>query len=1119
MAESQVSYSPSLPTSSFPINPKVSALPGEINRVNLIVRARTLDPKLSYIFHLTALNTAGSSYAELVVKADPPPISAMLTPSPTSGVAMETEFQLAVSSALDSTPDSPFLYQFGFLVEREEGPSIQWISGVQTPPSIRTVLPSGNELQGSNLHVFVRVFDRKGGYADVTAEVNVQPNPSLSSSFYSNAITQVQTDLATNKDWSMAVSRLVVYLTEINKDMSSLSSQSLKEASLAVFLEVFDSYLSPSSPHYLMASSVLDLITSNQGITVASSQRRVSETARSIAEWFKNKTAIEPSFLSAPGQGSSGQPLFLQSSYPAPEREAVSPQDAAALLSPWTNLLQAGTTDSQVARMFAEGAEAVGNVLCQQSSTGEHPSLVSTPLVDMYAIAATPMGSFNLSGHLVDFGSSVMSVYRSRACQRGVGVACSEACVTGITFPSDLSLLEEGRQFLQLTEATQRKISTEIAGSNPQALELFSKIASISVSIPSQDTYLVVQDLVTPIQVLIPVPPSPVPTSGSLPLCLYREVGGGNGFGNYNWLLDNTTSPTITSVNSVPYYTCFYNHLTEFAVGLLSPPIITDPPTDPPTTPTTPTIMTTTPTTRRPTVPPAVTEPVGSSPVGAIAAVTVILLLVGGAVAVAIILACWWHKKKKRKLKIAPDESATENTPEAAALLSAGPLTPAESKIPMDIIQILEEGKRERLGKMSILPSIRLRELRYEVADNFPSLKKKPFYFLTRQLCDIDPTTEQQQFVSIVFGDKPIFLREVAADNLQTKKHFCVCGNAAQFECSNCSSQGYCSEECQHSHWAEKHQKECSRLSERRRRSDVLYSRQNTSAAFSSTLSPISETPFPGPMGMSSPMAMSPGAAATTPANWKSFMSQKRVAPQQVGPTRARALSVPARNVTSLGSLARNISIPHEGQAMVPPQAPATTRAPLGPLRRISLPASTSLPASQQRPSLSRMAAAMGGGGLAPLTPISPAPISPQAATLSSVATSPPGRHPLQSPQQPSPQHAFFTRPQLRTTAASHAPTRHLSVTSVGSNEFALSGPSIRSEPLLESDEDDYESSGSGSSSDSDEGRAMRRSAGSSGSRPPPSLAVRRKRETDSSSSSSSSSSSEGTPEKGSPDK
>lgn len=1073
-----------------------TVVPNITNRVNLILSPNLLDPNLSYIFRLTATNSAGSSSAEITVEVNPPPTSATITATPTSGVAMETEFELTVSGALDSVPDSPFLYQFGIITERSvemnspvSSLSVQWISGVQASPSFLALFPSGNS-QSFRVGVLARVFDRKGGYSDVISDISVLPNPSVSSRFYGDRISQLQSNLAANKDWSSAVSQLVTYLIEINRNRSSLSTD-LKEQSLQIFLDIFDTYLSPSSAHYVMASSLFSLITSNQGIVDSGMQRQVSNRLYMIAEWFKNETAIEPSFLSIPTQ-ESGQPLYLQSSYPTPESESLSEQDAAVLLSPWMHILESGVSNSVVAETFVMVAEVLSNTLCQQSSTGEQASSVKTSLADLYAISAPPLGLFNVSGHLVHFGSSLIDIYQQRACQ-GEGVACSETCIAGISFTSDLSLVGQSsgvRQRLQLSVGTHQMIINEIEGSSPLELELYSDVISVSLSIPSQNLYLTVVNLDTPIQVNIPVT-QPLPSNKSVPLCLYREVGGASGFGNYEWLLDNTMAPSIIAVNSVDYYVCVFNHLSEFAVGVLPPPVITAPPptTNAPTSPTTPITMATTPrTTRESTSPTASREPSGASPAGPVAAVIVILLVVVVVCVVLLIMFLWWRKKKKMKMKIAPDESTEEEKP-VVELLHAGPLTPAESKLPMDIIQCLEEGNRTKLGKMNVLPSIRLRELRFEIAENFPSLKNKPFYFLTRQLCDIEPTTEQQQFVSIVYGNKSIFIREVTADNLQTKKHFCVCGNAAQFECSNCSSQGYCSEECQHSHWVEKHQKECSRLSERKRRSDVLYNRQNSSAPFTLSLSPISETPKRGLMGVSSPTS----PTVTTPTDWKSFMGQRRIVPQpgQLPSPRARALSVPAVKVTSLGSLAKRISVPQgQGPTVSPIHAPpiaGQTRPTLGPLKRVSLPGTFTSGSLQTSDQQSRLT-----------------PLSPPAHTFT-----PSGRSSLQSPIQSTPHHAFFTRPQPRVIPPpGGALVRQLSIQSVGSADFALSpqfsGPSsdIRSEPLLESDEDDYDSTDSGSSSGSEVGGALRKPDESSTSRPP-SLAVRKKDVRASSSSSS----------------
>ena len=1102
VTRSQVTYEPFDPApSSSSLSPaRATVEPEQVNRVNLVLSPGTLDPNLDYMFRLMATNDAGSSSAEVTIKVDAPPILATLTATPTSGVALETEFELTVIGALDIFPDSPFLYQFGIIKYTGASmSSVQWVSGIQASPSFRTILPAGDEERGFEVSMLVRVFDRKGGYSDVQSVLTVRPNADLSEGFYSDRLTQLRVSLVSSKDWSNVVSTLVAYLTEINSNSSLSSSQNLKEQVLAIFLNLFDTYLTPNSQHYLLASSVFSLLTAEQGIPDLRLQGEIARRLEDIASWFRNVTAIRPSLFSVPIQP-SGQPLSLRSSYPVPEREPLSSsQDVVTLLSPWFNIVRTGTSDLQIAERFVMATEVLTNVLCQQSSTGEAASFIDTSFVDVFAVSAPPYGLVNLGGHLVNFGSSVLDIYRSVACGRE-GVACSETCITGITFPSDLSLQQQGSEVtpvLRLSPDTHQKVSNEIEGSSPAEIQLFSSIVSISLSVPSGDSYLSVQDLNTFIDVLIPVP-RPLPDNSSIPLCLYREVGGASGYGNYEWLLDNTTTPSLLRLNEIDYYVCSFTHLSEFAIGLLPPPVITDPPpTAPPTPPLTTPPRPTTPTTRPTTPPPVVTEPV-STPVGAIAAVLIIVIIIVVVVVVIIIILVVW-RKKKRTLKIAPDESTEEEKP-TAELIRAGPLTPAESKVLMDIIQCLEEGKRTRLGKMNILPSIRLRELRYEITDHFPSLKNKPFYFLTRQLCDIDPTTEQQQFVSIVYGEKPIFMREVLTDNLQTKKHFCVCGNAAQFECSNCSSQGYCSEECQHSHWAEKHQKECSRLSERRRRSDVLYNRQNTSAPYALSLSPISEGPPGAPMGVAS---SSVAATATTPTNWKGFMSQRKTStsgpsPQPVlFPPRARALSVPAKDVTTLGSLAKRLSVPSQtpgAGGAAPPISTTQPRPTLGPLRRLSFPQGEE---QQQRPSVSRLSSTLGPPGpLSPLSPTSQGPSEP--------------RSYLQSPLQTTPTHTFFTpRPHPQVSGAAKIPAppaRHLSITSVGSADFAISPQPISPialEPHLESDEDDYESSSSGSGSDS-EGEGPRASSGSR----PPSLAVRRRDSNRVSSSSSSSSSS-----------
>lgn len=1105
VVQSQVSYFPS-DSSITSRSPLATVEPNTTNRVNLILSSNILNPNLLYTFRLSATNSAGTSYSEITLRVNSPPKSATLSPIPALGIALETEFEFSVSGALDDVVEVPLLYQFGIVLNdiiggmetavSSDTASIQWLTGLQVSPSLQTVLPSGGEENNFTLDVLARIFNRNGGYSDVQSSVAVLPNPSVSIAFFNTGINQLHSNLNTTKEWSIALSRLVGYLSEINKNSSFVADIPLKERALRMFLDIFDTYLPVSPTHLSLATSVFSAITVNQSVSDTNLQRRVSESLTAIAAWFRDETALSPSFFSVPLQDSD-EPLLLQSSYLSPEREVFSTADAAALLYPWMHLLERDEVEPQIQMDFLRGVESVSNVLCQQLSTGESPSFVNLSLVNLHTIIAPPMGLFNVSGHAIDFGSSVTEVYQSQACTER-GVACPETCFVGVLYPMDHTTQKEETQVMQLAEITHDKIRKEIEGSDPSKLELFSAIFSVSVSIPSQNSYLMIQNLSNPIQILIPVD-QPLPENTSIVLCLYREVGGASSFQNFDWLLDDTSPPSIVTMDSVDYYLCLFHHLSEFAIGRLPPPVITSPPTaEPETSPTTIATTVTTVTERQTTAAPATTQPAGSSPAGAIAGVVIVLLIVGVVLAVILVLFLVWRKNKKRKMKIAPDESSSKMEPDPAELVQAGPLTPDESKIPMDIIQCLEEGKRTRLGKMNVLPSIRLRELRHEITENFPNLKNKPFYFLTRQLCDIEPSTEQQQFVSIVFGDKPIFIREVLSESMQTKKHFCVCGNAAQFECSNCSSQGYCSPECQSSHWTEKHQKECSRLSERKRRTDVLYNRQSTSVVpIGTSLSPISETPQRAPMGLLS---------TTTPiaSDWKTFMQQKSSTVtdprQQLGQlpgssvARTRALSIPANNVTTLGSLSRRISLPQpeQGQAPLTSHAmPSTAMQPtLGPLKRVPLVGDYASQAGIQRPSVMTSTV----GNIAPIFPRhSLGQVSPGMQSLQSP--------PLHStPQQP----AFFSRrPLPRSLSPAYLPPEcHLSIQSVGS---PFSPTEIRSEPLLESEENDYRSTDEESDERSEDGAVSKMSSDSR----PPTLAVRKKRRKKGESSSESSSSSE----------
>ena len=1025
----------SSPLSSSPVT-AISA--NQVNRVHLVIPPNLLVPRLKYTFRLTAVGGDGnSSFAEISITATSPPQLIQLASSPTSGIATETLFTLSVSGGADEPMDTPILYQFGFLNNGARvngaGPlsndDIQWLSGVQVSTFINTLLPSGDPTQNYSLFLIVRAFGRDGSFSDSFSDAIVLPREESTSTVqdYTSLISDLRRTLLDSKEWNEVLSSLVSITSEINKH-DNLQSSDVKLQSFRLFRDIFSNHLPPSAAHYKLTVSLLELLTEFGCITFPSDQGIIVAVLNTIIEWFRSQTVLESTATTFPD---SEEPLLLRTTYQASAPPLFSESTAATIIDTYLNMIDGGTS-ADVHDNFVQTLEKLNEVLCQESTTGKKASIVDTLVVHVLTKMSVSSGMFNVSGTLVNFMDSLSSLFQSTACP-STSTPCLETCFSGVLLSNSSGLLStsvtvNSNGTLVLDAPSQQKLVAEIEGSNPYGIRLFSDILSVKISIPVQQTYLQIQDLNSPVQILIPVQ-NPIPDSDSQPLCLYRELGGSSGFDpeDYLWKVDNTLPPETSIIGSNVYYVCEFDHLSEFAIGLLPPPVISEPPpttTPPPTT--APTTMATTP--LRTTVAPSV-EPV-AFPAAAVVVPLLLIIVVVAVTVVLIIVFFVWRNKRRGKLQIAPMEAPKEEKKELKAkLVKAGPLTPEESKVPMQIIMCKGDGKeRSRVGTMNVLPSIRLRELRYQLSDNFPSLKEKRFYFLTRQLCDIEPAAEQQQFVSLVFGDKPIFVREVGAETEQTKKHFCICGNAAVFECSNCSSQGYCSPECQAKHWNEQHQKECTKLSERRKRSDILQRRLSVGEESQRKIS-IGST---GPLSPTSP------GPASLPGPGPSSLSSQR----QVSFTGQRV---------SLSKLASHPSSTTDGESET-----ERIRAPAALGSRTSVPPNINIAQRRQLPPLSRSGSLQNNqypsyqqaGGF----------LTPQEAAHSSIVTSTPfpgqnvsslpftpGRGSLQSPlrtQQP-----LFAQP----TGLRQISSRPLAASKQLSN--------IRSEPLLESDEDDYDSS------------------------------------------------------------
>ena len=1041
----------------------IPVVTNDTNRANLVLKPDVLDPGARYTFRLSATNSDGTAYSQVTVSASSPPRSAAIVAEPLSGTAMDTNYVFTISGAIDHPSDSPFLYQFGLIQDQspQGDENIRWISGLQTANFINTILPSGDALNNYTVGVRGRIFDRNGGFSDVESRVTVHPSMTTSG-FYMGILADTRTTFDYNKDWAAALSKLMATALDINMN-ANLASQTLKAEALDIFIDVFSNHLPATQTHYALAVSLLEQITSNNGITGTTNQRRVTEVLTMIVDWFRSQSAVEAVSTEIPSLHSE-QPVLLLSNYKAVPHDLLTTDIAQSLLSSWVNMLQSQTANTAVAQAFVQNTESISYSLCQQSVLGENALTSSIPLADLYVKTVLPIGAFNVSNNFIDFGSSLLSSHRLQTCT-DENTACSEACFQGTHYPYDL-FADPDTQTVPLGTASQERLLAEIEGSDPSSIRLVSGVTSVVISIPSTNSFLDVTNLRTPIQVLVQKQQS-VPNDGSRVVCLYRSIGGSSGFERFQWELDTSNPPSTMTVDSTDYFVCEFTHLSEFAIGLLAPPVITEPPvltTSTSQVQTTSSRATAVQVTSRVVVPESPTAPFTVVPVAgfpgvAVAIPLILIVLVAILTAFLVVLCLIWKKKRQRKVIIHPEErpEATESVSKAdktVKLKKVGPLTPEESKVPMDIIQLLDSGERTVVGSMNVLPSIRLRELRYQLGDNFGTFKNHPFYFLNRQLCEIEPAAEQQQFVSLVFGNKPIYVRKVTTANELTRHHFCTCGNAAQFECSKCNSQGYCSPECQYKDWSEQHQKECNRLSEKRRRSEILLKRQ------SSTLSPIDELPRRATIAGPPSVDTQP----TSPTDWKTFLTSSK--PFQQPPLNLNA-SLPRASTgqrpiprTTLGQLAAQPSLSITQEGVMPIETPVDLSK--RPVAMVSS-AGTHPASKRQLPPLSRPPSIPRTSRQFQTTPrssfVSPSPNMGTTSPFYPTSPAPSLQSSLQSSQP------LFTAPApSRIARAPFSPGRQLSIHSIGSEDLAIAASlnrsrDLRNQPILEIDEENYESS------------------------------------------------------------
>ena len=1100
--------------------------PNQTSRIKLVLHPNVLVAGLKYTFRLSATDNLGQlGYSQITIAPTSPPTTGYVNIQPSTGSSLSTEFTITCSAASTTDEAQPLEYQYGIVIQAVNSGNlaendIQWLTGRLRSEQHKTLLPTST--MGGNTTIIVRVSNRYGASTDLFGNVSVSDSPDT----FPSVLTRITNDEERNKIWTTALSSITALLLELSQ--SSGSFITVKRDTLSNILTIFESLVIPTKSHYIHFTTLLLHLTGDPNVLV----NDVARTSAAMDLVVNNVVTYDAAEVQGT-MNSNNEPISLVSaSTPAVQNyNMLTKYEADLIFTVWSDLITAGSTSGME---YRNAIDRLGLNLCQSKVKGEHPSVFQSSETLINISKSLPFGRLTLGGANLVVNSTLLKYYINNHCTRTTG--CEEICIQMVVTRGDVLAVDSSsvpnRKVLQLSTASINMINRNVPYVDTTEIQPYSQVVSFSLLDPARAQLLELSDLQMPYAVQIPLQDNTT-ENGTQILCLYRQPG------EDRWQLDLLTSPSTFVVGYELYAVCNYNHLTDFIIGLLPAPV-TPTPTPTPTPVITPTPTTTSLTTSSVVVvtSSSVGGGGGGGGAGAAAAAVVIVLLLAVVIAVVIIVVVLWRKKrKKRRVDITKDKGL--ELQEDIQTVKTALLTPEEAKVLMQIIKIAEGGQKERelFGSLNVLPSMRLRELRNQLFDNFDSLKNQPFYFLTKQLCDIEPAAEQMQFVNLVY-DKTIFIREAEANTERSRRHFCICGLAAQFECSQCTAQGYCSPECQYKHWTEEHGKECRRLAERKKRTTILSRRQTPT-------SPLTDLPpvQPGSLvqqGKKFSLTSMDNAdlpASPPPKDFRSLLMAKRASTKSFGSvhtslgdiasrghknevntlSRSSGIGVERQQTTNVFSTAK----PSPGQPIAVFDRTSTTKLvnpqlmlsskPLSPqssqqgltrgLSDASIPATqaisqvtpqvpqaTSLPrTAPQFTSPARMASTLGAGSLSQSQPA--AMLKRQIALDHSMTSEQLGNSFTSQTLPPTPQTSdegqFFSRKTILHQATPRKQlVSKLSVTSVDLNASGHLHKSVRNEPLLESDEDDYEETSSGSESLDDENISSSRPI----SRKPPSL-------------------------------
>ena len=989
----------------------------QTSTVNLVFKPGALQGSLPYTFQLSAMYLNDIVSSRVTIQADTPPQVHSFTVSPTTGIALNTMFKLQVGRVTGSVDYYPLYYQFGLI----ENGVTYWLTGITSEKVLYTYLPSG-----SSTSVIVRVYNSYTGYSEHTSDVAVESNSAVN---FGAFVNDLRDNLLSTNNWISTLASLQSML------LSMPGNTNIEAATVNLLSNLFNDYIPFNKANSMAILSLVGSIVDNLDISDSSRNTLLNIISNTLDEIDQQLNTNYNNILVATNNHLTSN-RFNRSTL----AEGIESDTIAIMFK--TIYLLTNNWNADLAKKEVQTRDKLHHILCKQAALGEPVTSVGFNNFEFNFVKGITVGRINTTGRsaFIEMDDGFLQLYESLACIDSTYVSCKEACIQLTAFTNDY-FAHSSDNIITLSSNGKDLISSNIAGSDPENMQLLSEIISFDISFPNESGYIMSNTLGANIKVHFPI--ETILPNNSIPFCMYRSSINSI---HAEWQVDSLMPPTK---DGIEYYTCTYNHLSQFAIGLLPPPVvISSSPlyissTPYMTPPSSPVYVTPSPSPFIPEV-----ERVSNAAQvagGVVSSLLIILVIVIALVLVAV--AIWWRKVKQEKNKVMPTDEIEASDKSVLVERSTGSSSPEPSKITLGVIQLTRSGERHPLGSLDVAMSTRLRELRNLLSEKFPQLKKVSFYLCNKELSDIEPASEQQQFVSIVYGSIA-YVREVDSANPNVKRQFCICKKVAQFECSKCLQRGYCSNECQDEDWEANHKRECSRIVEKRNRSGILEQRKTSTGSIEDEV-----------------VQVSPRQSVTS---WNDFLQQSRSfkTASMRSPTRTTLppiTSQPKLPTVNESEENQRQELDSNKQTLVPPSS----------VRKIPPPAT--LPRLASRTSIGQLATRPRALSLSPPAP----PLSQRTTPIRQMSTATvfsntqsmigPAQQRVSMQQQHSPfynqqpqqvlmspqpqniQFPLFTRPPLSTSQVDTLMHHRISISSIQSNANVVQTP-IRQEPILEVD-------------------------------------------------------------------